>query len=119
MKATIRTYVRAYVLRDEFEYLFWNDLLRDLGFRLKDGKTCLVGRRFNFYYHALLETARQPLFASFQVFRSHIAGNHNLLVILHERVESVEELFLYLLFAGDELDVVQKEQVHFAVTFPE
>ena len=79
-----RAHVRTYVLCNEFQYLFRDDLLRDLCLRLKNGKTRLVGRRFYFHHHALLETARQPLFASLQVLGCHIAGDDHLLVVLHE-----------------------------------
>ena len=48
-----------------------------------------------------------------------IAGQDDLLVSLVERVEGVEEFLLNTLFAGEELDVVDKQDVGLAIFFPE
>jgi len=46
-------------------------------------------------------------------------GGRSLLAVLVDRVERVEELFLGPLLVGDELDVVDEQQVDLAVTGPE
>ena len=48
-----------------------------------------------------------------------VRGDHDLLLRLVEGVEGVEELLLGPLLAGQELDVVDEEQVHAAVLFLE
>ena len=66
-----------------------------------------------------LEARAQPLLEVGDVARHLVAGEHDLLVRLVDRVEGVEELLLSLLLAGDELDVVDQQQLHVAVAVAE
>ena len=53
------------------------------------------------------------------VFRKAIRGNYDLLLLLVERVESVEELFLSTLLASNELDIVHQQHIDSVKTIPE
>ena len=59
--------------------------------------------------HWKRETSRSSILL--ELLRVLVARDDDLLVRLVERVERVEELFLRLRLAGEELDVVDEEQV--------
>ncbi len=61
-----------------------------------------------------LEAAAQPVFEFRQLFGRTVAGDHDLLHGLVQRVEGVEELFLGAFLLGQELDVVHQQHVHVA-----
>ena len=64
---------------------------------------------------ALAEARAQPLLQFLQLARRPVAGDHDLLAGLVERVERVEELDLRLLLLDEELDVVDEQHVVLAV----
>ena len=66
-----------------------------------------------------LEARAQPVVERLDRLRVTIGGNHDLLARLIELVEGVEELLLGALLAGDELDVVDHQNVDRAVARPE
>jgi len=63
-----------------------------------------------------LEARPQTLFESRNRFRRFVAGDDHLLATLIERVEGVEKLLLRALLAGDELNVVDHQNVCFPVS---
>lgn len=62
-----------------------------------------------------LEAAAHAIFETGQVLRCHVARDHDLLVVVVQRVERVEERLLRLGTALEELDVVDQEDVDIAV----
>ena len=68
---------------------------------------------------APLEPVAQPVFEGDQLLGRPVAGDHDLLVGVVQRVERVEELFLGLLFVLQELDVVDQQDVDVAVALAE
>jgi hypothetical protein len=65
------------------------------------------------------EAGDEPGFEFLDFAGAAVAGQHNLLTGLEEVVEGVEELFLDALFAGEELDVVDEQDVDVAVALTE
>ena len=63
---------------------------------------------------APFETRAEALLNRGDFLGRAIGGDHDLLLLIVERVESVKELFLGALGAGDELDVVDHQHVHIA-----
>ena len=57
------------------------------------------------------EARDEALFHPLELLRVLVARDDDLLVGLMERVERVEELFLRLRLRGEELDVVDEEQI--------
>ena len=66
-----------------------------------------------------LESRAHPVFEAREVLRRNIARDHDLLVVVVQRVEGVEERLLGLLFALQELDVVDEQDVDVAVALVE
>ena len=66
-------------------------------------------------HQARLETLPQALFDAGELARQPIAGEHELTPRVVEGVERVEELLLGLRLAGEELDVVDQEDVDVSV----
>src|ERR1700730_6590027 len=67
--------------------------------------------RLNIRDQTPLEPRAQSLFDGVDVFGQAIARNDDLLLLFIERVEGVEELFLGALFTGDELDIIDQQNV--------
>src|SRR6516165_6402572 len=63
------------------------------------------------------EPRTHTFFHSFEVGRRLVGGDHNLAVLIDQRVESVEKLLLGGLLAADKLDVVYHQQIHRAKLF--
>jgi len=83
-----------------------------LGFLLQDGDFRLeVGRR-NGGDQSPLEAAAQAVFDLGELLGRAVAGDHDLLHGVVQRVESLEELFLGALLAGEELDVIGEQNVN-------
>ena len=68
---------------------------------------------------APLEPAAQPLLERQDRLGRPVGGQDDLLAVLVDRVERVEELFLGPFLVGDELDVVDQQQVDPPVARPE
>ena len=82
-----------------------------LGLGAQDGDARLeVGRR-QVGDEAPLEAAAQPLLERGDQLGRPVGREHDLLAVLVDRIEGVEELFLRPLLVGDELDVVDEQQV--------
>src|SRR2546427_7565468 len=81
-------------------------------FFLQDGDFGLEIRRSNICNKPPLEPRSQALFDGRNVLRQAVGRDHDLFLLLVERVECMEELLLRALLAGNELDVVHQEHVH-------
>ena len=108
------TNVGAHVAGDEQRNLGGKVGLLGLGFFLKDGDLGLEIGRLNVCDQAPLEARAQAVFEVCQLLGRAVAGDHDLLHALVQRVEGVEELLLGALLAGQELDVVDEQHVHVA-----
>ena len=90
-----------------------------LGLGPEDRDAGLEVRRGQVGDEAPLEPAAQALLERDDLLRRPVRAQDDLLAVLVDRVERVEELFLRPLLVGDELDVVDEEQVDPAVAGPE
>ena len=79
---------------------------------LQDGNFSLQVGRLDVGDQSPLEAAAQAVFEFRQLLRRPVAGDHDLLHRLVQRIEGVEELFLRALFLRQELDVVHQQHVH-------
>ena len=84
-----------------------------LGFGLlqQDGDAHFEFRRLDGDGQAPAEARDQAVLHAGDFLGIGVAGDHDLLVRLDQRVESVEELFLGAALAAEELDVVDQQQV--------
>ena len=92
--------------------------LQSFRFLSQDCRTCLVVRRLDIDHKAAFETGLDALFQE-RLARRFIAGYHDLSAGHMEFVKRVEEAFLGLRLAGDELDVVHQERVGASIERPE
>jgi hypothetical protein len=76
-------------------------------------------RRLDVGEQAPFEAAAQPVLERHQALGCAVAGDHDLLAGVVQRVEGVEELFLRPFLVLQELDVVDQQHVHVAVAAPE
>ena len=86
---------------------------------LQDRDARLVARLFDPRDQAPVEAADQPLFQLRDLARRAVGDEDDLLVLLVQRVERVEELFLRPVAAGEEVDVVDDQHVDVAVAVAE
>src|SRR5215831_11516371 len=90
----------------------WTAFLRRIAMRVSSSRLD-VGEQAPF------EPAAQPVFEGHQALGRAVAGDDDLLARVVQRVEGVEELFLRSFLVLQELDVVDQQHVHVAVTAPE
>ena len=108
--------VGRHLLGDPLERLGLGDLeALPLDLLAQDGDAGLEVRPADVDHHALAEARAQALLERLQLARRPVAGDDDLLAGLVERVERVEELDLGLLLLGEELHVVDDEDVVVAV----
>ena len=100
---------------NEFQHLVID--LCAVGGRLlhQDGDAGFQVRRLHVGDQAAFEAGAQTVFQRVQLLRRAVGGQDDLFVGLVQRVEGVEELFLGSLFALEELDVVDHQNVQVAV----
>src|ERR1700683_3206106 len=91
-----------------------------LGFRalLQNRNLRFQVRRLNVRDQSPLESRPQPLFNRRNFLRRAIRRDHNLLLLVIQRVEGVEELFLSTLACRDELNVIHHQHIHGSETIP-
>ena len=104
-------HVGAHVLGDE-EGDVLGQLLA-LGLRLvhQDGDAHFQARRLHRHAQAGIETRHQALRDVGQALGIGVAGHHDMALLGQQRLEGVEEFFLCLFLAGEELHVVDQQQV--------
>ena len=104
-------YVRADVLGDEEgDFLGHGDRL-GFGLLQDDGDAHFKLRWLDGHRETPAEARDQALFHAGDLFRVGVAGDDDLLVRLDQRIESVEELLLGAALVGEELYVVDQQQV--------
>ena len=86
-----------------------------LGLLEQDRHAHLEFRGFDGHGEAPAEAGDEAILDSGHLLREAVAGDHDLLVRLEERVERVEELLLRARLADEELHVVDEEEVERAV----
>ncbi len=89
------------------------------GLFLHDGDARLVAGFFDAGDQAPVEAAGEPLFQLGDFAGRAVGADDDLPVLLVQRVEGVEELLLRAVLAGQEMDVVDDEQVRVAVSMAE
>ena len=105
--------------RDELQHVGADVDVLLLGLGAQDRDARLeVGRR-QVGDEAPFEAAAQPFLERRDQLRRPVGREHDLLAVLVDRVEGVEELLLGPLLVGDELDVVDEQQVDASVARPE
>src|SRR5687768_11626277 len=100
--------------RDELDYVVRNVDGLALGLQLQDRDASLEVGRLDVDAQAQPEPRLEALFHA-ELLRRAIRRDHDLTLLLVERVERVEELGLRLLALGEELDVVDEEHVDVAM----
>src|SRR5918998_885942 len=93
----------------------WKIKLQFLGLDAQDGYAHLVVRQLHIGYQTTLEARAQPLLEGRDGFRRFVARDDHLLPALVEGVEGVKELLLRTLLTGDELDVIDHQDIGFPV----
>ena len=86
-----------------------------LGLRHQDRDAGFEFRRLDRDREAPAEARLQALLEARDLLRVAVAGEDDLLLAFEQRVERVEELFLRLRLAGEELDVVDQQRIERAV----
>ncbi len=111
-------HVSLHVIGDEVEDLVGDRVLEMIHLRLsaQDGDAVLQVRRRDVGDHSPLETALQAVFKARNLRRRPVGGEHDLAAGFVQCVECVKEFFLRLLLAGEDVDVVDEQQVGLAVT---
>src|SRR5712691_1152850 len=82
-----------------------------LRFFLQNGDLSLEIRRLDVRDQSPLKPRAKPLLDGIDVLRQAVRGDNDLLLLLVERVEGVKKFFLRPLFSGDELDIVDQQNV--------
>src|SRR4051812_29592307 len=87
-----------------------------VGLGLNDRTTGFVVRSLHIDSHAPLKPRTQAIGQSWDIFGPCITGDNNLFVGLVQGVEGMEEFFLSLFLASDELDVINDQDIGAAVS---
>ena len=103
--------VRGNLVGQEFEHLR-RDFQRDaLGLGLQDRQPQFVVGRVDVGDQTPAQPRLQPVFQTFEIARRLVGRNHHLVVLVNQRVEGMEELFLAGFLATNEVDVVDHQHV--------
>ena len=106
------------LMGDEAEHLFGDEApVVELG--VEDGEPRLEVRGLDVSDESPLEPRTQPILERGDLLGGTVGRDHDLLVDLVQRIEGVEELFLRSVLAGEELHVVDQQDVDGAVLVPE
>ena len=111
--------VRDDLARDELDHVGCDRDRALLGFGAEDRDARLEIRRRQVGDQTPLEPRPKPFLEGQDRLRRPVAGEDDLLAVLMDRIERVEELLLGPLLVGDELDVIDEEEVDPAVARPE
>ena len=90
-----------------------------MGFVFQDRHTGLVIRGLDIGKQAPFKTGTQPVFQCGHIAGLPVGGHDDLLMLLVELVEGMEELLLGRLLTGDELDIIDEEQIGFPIFIAE
>ena len=103
--------VAAQMLGDEERHFLGHGHALGLGLAQQDRHPHFQLGRLDRHRQAGIEARDQAAVDARQFLRIGVAGDDDLLALRHHRLEGVEELFLRAVLAGEELDVVDQEQV--------
>ena len=78
---------------------------------LQDPKTQFVIRRMQVDDQTALQAAFDTILKILDLARRAVGGNHDLFVLIDQRIEGVEELFLRAVLAGDELHIIDHQDI--------
>ncbi len=81
----------------------------------KNGEACSQVRRFDRHREAPFETVAEPVGEGRDLAWRAVSGKNDLAACVMQGIEGVEELFLGVGLAGDELDVIDQQYVEIAV----
>ena len=113
------TDVLLQMIGDVFRNIVGQIKVEQLRLALDDGNAGLKIRRLNVGGQAPFKTGAQTLFQALDLLCRAIRSNHDLTAVVVQCVESVEKLFLRTFFTGQELDIVDQQNVRLAVLLPE
>ena len=85
------------------------------GLVFENGHTGFIIRRLNISQKTPFKTGFQPILQGQHIAGLPVGGHDDLLMLLVELIEGMEKFLLGAVFSGDELDVVNQEQVCFPV----
>ena len=103
--------VAAQMLGDEERHFLGHGHALGLGLAQQDRHPHFQLGRLDRHRQAGIEARDQAAVDARQFLRIRVAGDDDLLALRHHRLEGVEELFLRAVLAGEELDVVDQQQV--------
>ena len=103
------------LLRDKIDDVGWQGETHGQSLLSKDGDASFEIGRLEFGDKAGFEAGDEPLLQVGDFGGGAVTGEDDLLVRVEERVESMEELLLQALFAGEEVDVVDEQEIYMAI----
>ena len=131
LPAQVRIRVHAVPSPLEFTHVGWDGpgdrldhILGDvpagfLSFTAQNGKAGFIIGRLHVHGQPPLEARAQAFLQGGHCLGRTVGGDHDLLVLPMQGVESMEEFFLGGVFASDELNIIDQEHVHLAIFFAE
>lgn len=111
--------VVAHVGSDIVDDLFFQMDAVEFAFFLDDGDFCLQFGGLDIGEDSPFKPGAEPIFQAGDLFGGSVGAQHNLFSGVMKFVERVEEFVLGLLFAAEELDVVDEKQIALAVILSE
>ena len=111
--------IRADAVGEEGQYVLRNLHAHALHLVSQDGEAGFHIRRLQVRNETPLKAAHQTMLQVLNFTGRPIAGQHDLLVRFVQCIESVEELLLYPLLAGEKLDIINQQNLGLAVLLPE
>jgi hypothetical protein len=105
------TNVVRYDAGDELEDVSGHWTRRELGVATENGETSFDIGRLDIRQESPLESAAKAVFEGREIAGMAIGTDHHLLAEVVEAVEGVKELLEDLLFALEELDVIEQENI--------
>src|SRR5205814_4565754 len=93
--------VALHLVRDEAQDLFGDEARVVTQLRVEDGEPRLEVRRLDVGDEPPLESRAQPVLEGGDLLGGTVRRDHDLLVDLMQRIESVEELFFGAVLAGE------------------
>ena len=118
-RALKAAYVGANPLGQKIDHLVRHLDAEGDGLIAQDGQARLEIGRLHVGDQAPLEPGNQAMLEVFDFIGGPVAGHHDLLVGLVQRIERVEELLLNSFLPGEKLDIVDQQDIGFAVSTPE
>ncbi len=103
--------IRGDLVREELGNLLRHVDFQLVSLRLQDAEAQLIAGRVNIGHQTPAEAGTKTLFQTFEAGRALVGGNDDLAVLVNQRIESMEELFLGALLAADELHIIDHQDI--------